>query len=87
MGVVITSCPPFTLNFYFYLKLFSLLPVDEKPRVISKVITDCLFPRSVTQVIGGKSSSAGNAKEAQSRQQRAGKLNGRRVRRSLVAVR
>lgn len=66
MGVVITSCPPSTSNLHFYSKLFSLLPVDEKPGVISKVITACLFPRSVTKVIEGKSSSGENVKEAQS---------------------
>lgn len=87
MGVVITSCPPSTLNFHFYLKLFSLLPVDEKPGVISKVITDCLFPRSLTQVIEGKSSSRENVKEAQSRQQTASDLSGRRVTRPPITTR
>lgn len=87
MGVVITSCPPFTLHFHFYLKLFSLLPVDEKPGVISKVITDYLLPRSVTQVTGGKSSNTKNVKEAQSREQPVLDLSGRRILRTTITMR
>lgn len=86
MGVVITSCPPFTLNFHFYLRLFSLLPVDKKPGVISKVITDYLLPSSVTQVIGGKSSNTKNVKEAQSREQTVLDLSGRRILRPPITM-
>jgi len=47
----------------------------------------CLFPSSVTQVIGGKSSSRENAKEAQSRQQMALDLSRRRVTRPSITMR
>lgn len=87
MGVVITSCPPSTLHFHFYFKLFSLLPVDEKPGVISKVITDYLLPRSVTQVTGGKSSNTKNVKEAQSREQPVLDLSGRGILRPTITMR
>lgn len=87
MGVVITSCPPSTLHFHFYLKLFSLLLVDEKPGVISKVITDYLLPRSVTQVTGGKSSNTKNVKEAQSREQPVLDLSGRGILRPTITMR